>query len=111
MRTILSLLFFAAAAGSPFAGRWDLTVTPANGQGSWPQWMELVDSGGGPTVRVQPRAGSVFPVKGVTAAGSHLTLGVQDNVTWELDVLSGRISGSQKGNAPAQIAGVRAPAL
>lgn len=110
MRTLLAFLFFAAAAGNPFAGRWDLTVTGANGQ-TWPQWMELVDNSGALQVRVQPRSGSVVPVKDVKAEGSHLTLGVQRNVTWDLDVSGDRITGTQKGTAAAQIAGVRAPAL
>lgn len=110
MKTILALLFFASAAGNPFAGRWDLTLTPTDGSGSWPQWMELVDTGGAPRVRVQPRAGSVYPVKDVKTEGSHLTL-VNVNLTWQLDVSGDRITGTQKGNPPAQIAGVRAPSL
>jgi hypothetical protein len=111
MKTILAFLLFAGAAGNPFAGRWDLTLTPANGQTSWPQWMELVDNGGTPEVRVQPRGGGVFPVKDVKTEGSHLTLGISKTVTWELDVAGDRITGTQKGTAAAQIAGVRAPVL
>lgn len=110
MKLILALLFFASAAGNPFAGRWDLTLTPINTGGSWPQWMELVDTAGAPQVRVQPRAGSVYPVKDVKAEGSHLTL-VNGNLTWDLDVSGDRITGMQKGTPTAQIAGVRAPAL
>jgi hypothetical protein len=108
MKSILAFLFFAAAAGSPFTGRWDLTLTPSNGQGSWPQWLEVADSG----VRVQPRAGSVFPVKDVKADGSHLTLGV-GNAVWQLDAAGDRITGTQKrgDTVEAKIAGVRAPAL
>src|SRR5579872_3819867 len=114
MKPILAFLFFAAAAGNPFAGRWDLTLTPSNGQGSWPQWMDLVESGGTPQVRVQPRAGGVFPVKdAVKTEGSHLTMTISRGVTWDLDVAGDRITGTQKrGDAVnAQIAGVRAPAL
>ncbi len=112
MKSILALLFFASAAGNPFAGRWDLTLTSqAANQATWPQWMELVDHGGTPEVRVQPRGGGVFTVKDVKTEGSHLTLGVSRNVTWELDVSGDRITGTQKGTAAAQIAGVRAPVL
>jgi 3-keto-disaccharide hydrolase len=112
MRSILALLFFASAAGNPFAGRWDLTLTSQGAnQATWPQWMELVDNGGTPQVRVQPRGGGVFVVKDVKTEGSHLTLGVSRNVTWELDVSGDRITGTQKGTAAAQIAGVRAPVL
>jgi hypothetical protein len=110
MKTFLAFLFFAAAAGNPFAGRWDLTLTPSTGA-SWPQWMELIDNGGSPQVRVQPRGGGVFPVKDVTTKGSHLTLGVSKTVTWELDVSGDRITGTQKGGTEVQISGVRAPAL
>jgi hypothetical protein len=114
MKFVLALLFLASAAGNPFAGRWDLTLTPqAAGQSSWPQWMELVDSGSGPQVRVQPRGGGVFPVKDVKTEGSHLTLGLPGGVKWELDIAGDRITGTQKrGDAVnAQVAGVRAPAL
>ena len=108
MKPILAFLFFAAAAGSPFAGRWDLTVTPSTGQGSWPQWLEVTDGG----IRVQPRSGSVFPVKDVKADGSHLTLGIGKGI-WQLDAAGDRIHGTQKqgDTVEAQIAGVRAPEL
>ena len=114
MKPILAFLFFASAAGSPFAGRWDLTLTPEpSGQNPWPQWMELVDSGGSPQVKVQPRAGSVHPVAGVKAAGSHLTLDMGGGTTWDVDVAGEKISGTQKKNGAleAKVEGVRAPAL
>jgi len=114
MKQILALLFFASAAGNPFTGRWDFTVTPqAAGQSAWPQWMELVDSGASPQVRVQPRGGSVHPVGDVKGEGSHLTLGMGSGTTWELDVAGDRITGMQKrgGAVTAKVEGVRAPAL
>ncbi len=42
---------------SPFAGRWDITVTTPNGM--YPNWMELVETSEKPEARFQPRAGSV----------------------------------------------------
>ena len=114
MKQILALLFFASAAGSPFAGRWDFTVTPeAAGQTPWPQWMELTDGNGGPQVKVQPRSGSVHPAPVVKADGSHMTLDMGGGTTWELDAAGDKISGAQKkgGAVQAKVEGVRAPAL
>jgi len=96
----------------PFAGRWDITVTPPDNQ-PYPDWMELVDKGGKLEVRVQPRAGSVHPVLNAKMDGKHLTLGVSRGTTWELEVTGGQLTGVQKaGDAvTGRIAGVRAPEL
>uniref|UniRef100_Q01TF3 3-keto-alpha-glucoside-1,2-lyase/3-keto-2-hydroxy-glucal hydratase domain-containing protein n=1 Tax=Solibacter usitatus (strain Ellin6076) TaxID=234267 RepID=Q01TF3_SOLUE len=115
-------------AGTPFAGRWDITVTPqASADGApknpaqlqpYPDWLEVVEQSGKFDVRVQPRAGSVHPVNEVKLAGSKLLLVISPAakgpaVTWELEVKNNRLTGVQKrGEAvAAQIAGVRAPAL
>jgi hypothetical protein len=137
MKRICALALFAAvllippqlrSQTNPFAGRWDITVTPQDSQ-PYPDWMELVDKGGKFDVRVQPRAGSVHPVQNVKMDGTHLTLGVSRGITWELDVTGAafapstgssististyQLTGVQKtGNAvTAHIAGVRAPEL
>lgn len=101
---------------NPFAGRWDITITTANG--SYPDWMELIEKNGKPEVRVQPRGGSVHPVAGVKEEGSRLILIVsaanakRPEVTWELNVNGDQLSGTQKsGTSVAQIKGVRAPEL
>ena len=103
-------------SASPFAGRWDITITTPNG--SYPDWMECVEKDAKPEVRVQPRGGSVHPVSEVRNEGSHLLLTVSPAsarspiVTWDLTVNGDRLTGVQKrGDATAQIAGVRAPEL
>ena len=125
MKPILfSLLAFSvllipapAQKGTPFAGRWDLTVTPQTGN-PFPDWMELVDRGGKYDVRLQPRSGTVHPVEDVKVESGKLMLGIAPSgknpaVTWELQVSGDKVSGVQKSGdkVTAQIAGVRAPVL
>ena len=81
MKRLFNLLLLGAALlvpafcqnnAKPFAGRWDMTITtPA---ATYPGWMELVEQGGTPQVRVQPRAGGVHPVAGVKMEGAKLIL-------------------------------------
>ncbi len=104
------------AAPSPFAGRWDITVTTP--RESYPGWMELVERGGKPEVRIQPRTGSVHPAAGVELDGAHLVLTVSaadtkaPALTWTLDVKGDKLTGvQQSGYAVSQLAGVRAPEL
>jgi len=102
---------------SPFAGRWDLVVTA--GDQTYPDWMELAEKDGAWQARVQPRTGSVHPVKVVKLEGNHLTLLIsaankkRGDTTWELIAAGGKISGVEKHGEEnaAQLAGVRAPAL
>lgn len=80
--------------------------------------MELVEKGGKPEVRIQPRVGSVHRVADVKLNGAHLDLTVSPAdpkgpaTTWALDVKGDRLTGVQKhGDAVSQMAGVRAPDL
>jgi hypothetical protein len=81
--------------------------------------MELIEKDGAPQVRVQPRTGSVHPVKVLALDGNRLTLQLsaantkRPETTWELAAAGGKISGSEKHGetATAQLAGVRAPEL
>jgi len=110
-------ILLSQKGGSPFAGRWDITVTTPTG--AYPDWMEFVVKDGSPDVRVQPRGGSVHPVTVVKSDGSRLSLLVskantkRPDVTWELTVNGDQLTGTEKhGDAvAAQLAGVRAPAL
>ena len=43
-------------AASPFAGGWDLTITPNSGR-TYPDWMELSEAGGKPRCESSPRSG------------------------------------------------------
>jgi hypothetical protein len=112
----------------PFAGRWDMTVT--RGSLVFPSWMEVVDKGGQPEVRVQQRTGNVAPVAGARIDGGKLmvtvsaaaparpaegkrpAMGPRPEMIWELTESGGKLSGTQKQGAnELQLAGVRAPAL
>jgi hypothetical protein len=125
VKQLLGLLALAAAllapalaekAPSPFAGRWDITVTTP--RESYPGWMELVERDGKPEVRIQPRTGSVHPAADVVLNGAHLTLTVSPAnargpaLTWALDVKGDQFTGvQQNGYAVSRLTGVRAPEL
>lgn len=105
-------------SSDPFAGRWDLTITAGNT--SYPSWMELVDEGGSPAVRIVGRAGSARSVQDVKAEGSHLSFtstesfgGKQVKVTWELSAQGNKLTGKQHraDGIDYELAGLRAPAL
>jgi len=125
MKQLYGLLVLAAAfaapallkaAPSPFAGRWDITISSA--RDSYPGWMEVVEKGGNTEVRIQPRVGSVHPVSDVKVNGAHMTLTLSPAdvkgpaTTWTLDLKGDKLSGvQQRGTAVNQLAGVRAPDL
>src|SRR5450432_2760534 len=133
MKRLNLLAIFAAAlvwpalAKNPFAGRWDIVITPqANGQNPpknpqslspYPDWMELVEKDGGATVRIQARSGGAREIKDFKLEGAHLSLNMAapnakgPGSTWELDVKGDKLTGSQKRGETvlAKLAGVRAP--
>ncbi|MGD0579596.1 MAG: DUF1080 domain-containing protein [Bryobacteraceae bacterium] len=102
---------------SPFAGRWDVTITTPTA--TYPGWLEVVDKDGALQARVQPRAGGVHPVAGVKMEGAKLILTLEagseghPGARWELSAAGDRLSGELKrGDRTAgQVAGVRAPAM
>jgi hypothetical protein len=102
---------------SAFAGRWDLTVNAGNT--SYPSWMELVDEGGQPAVRIVGRSGSARSVEDGKIAGSHLSFtstesfGKPIKVTWDLHVQGDKLTGKQHraDGIDYDLTGVRAPAL
>src|SRR3990170_1438122 len=107
-----------AQDAKPFLGRWDMTVTPAQGT-SYPQWMELVEKDGKIEGRVQPRGGGWRPIRGATVEAGKIIIalagaGQGPAVTWELtSPAKDKITGIEKRgdtNGPA-LAGVRAPKL
>ena len=108
-----------AAAGNPFLGRWDLTIT-SNGE-TYPDWMEVTEENGGPKVRVQLRTGNVHPIE-AKMDGSRLLVTVPPpndapesgpTDSWELTVKGDKIIGTQKhGSAEdGKVVGHRAPPL
>jgi hypothetical protein len=109
------------AQKSPFAGRWDLTLTPQTGK-PYPQWMEVTEKDGALGARVQPRGGAwkELPAAAIKTEGGHLILNVQPasqrgpEVTWNFtsagaDKLTGVETQGDK--AGPSIAAARAPEL
>jgi hypothetical protein len=115
---LAAALVWPLIAKNPFAGRWDITITPQAAT-PYPDWMELVEKDGGATVRIQPRSGGAREIKDFKLVGSHLSLNMAapnatgPASTWELDVKGDTLTGAQKrgDTAIAQLAGVRAPML
>ncbi len=121
---ILPLIGFAALlsalpqnGAAPFEGRWDISVSTSNG--SYPGWLEVVERDGQLQVRVQPRAGSVRPVKDARIEGSRLIVPLTSAsakgpaMDWVLAAAGARLTGELKrgGEVIGQVAGVRAPEL
>ena len=103
---------------SKIAGRWDLTITAGNT--TYPSWMEFVDEGGSPAVRIVGRTGSARPVEEVKAEGSRLSFSTTESfggkpvkVTWEMTAQVDKLTGKQHraDGVDYELAGVRAPAL
>jgi hypothetical protein len=109
--TLASLgLASCLAAGSPFAGRWDLTMVASDG--TYPSWMEFAEEGPAGVVRLVGRTGSVHSASDVKVQGSHLTFKSPDG-TWDITVSGHKLSGvrhAAKGG-DVQLSGVPAPAL
>src|SRR5450759_117019 len=102
---IVSAALLAQAQGqkaerSPFAGRWDLTITTP--KDTYPSWMEFQEKGGVPAVRIVGRVASAHPAKDIKVEGSHLTFVTSEwfdgekNVTWEFTAGNGKLTGVQK---------------
>jgi len=128
--TVAATLVWPALAKNPFAGRWDMVVTPqANAQNPtknpqaltpYPDWLEVVEKQGGAAIRFQPRSGGAREIKDFKLEGTHLSLnmsvpnGKGPSSTWELDMKGDKLTGAQKrsdGVVMAELAGVRAPKL
>ena len=132
---IVSILAVAAVlpalsqvGGSPFAGRWDLTVTAPDAK--YPSWMEVTEKDGNLEARTQPREGSVrssaakldgarliVTVSPATperpASDTRPAIPARPALTWEMTAKGGTLTGVQKYGdvVQGQIAGARAPAL
>src|ERR1051326_2011753 len=82
---------FCQKSGTPFAGRWDITVTA--GSAVYPDWMQVVQKDSGPDVRIQPRGGSVRPAKEARIEGSHLIVMLNPGTTWDVTVDGDKLKG------------------
>jgi hypothetical protein len=105
----------AVAQKNPFLGRWDLTMTTSTD--SYPDWMELSESGGKLDALIQPRSGGARHATEARLDGSRLIVtpggGRGPAMVWELEAQGDKLTGSIKrgDTSAARIAGVRAPAL
>src|ERR1019366_9627439 len=68
---LAALATSASAQKSPYAGRWDLTVTPQTGS-PFPQWMEITEKDGKLEGRFQPRGGAWGPPGAPQGGRGHL---------------------------------------
>lgn len=107
----------AAAATSPFAGRWGFDITMPNG-GRRAAWLGISEKAGGLDVWYQPPGGNVYQVTDFQVNGSHLKLVVakasadRPATVWELDAKGGSLSGVQRrGDATIQLTAIAEPAL
>lgn len=107
----------SAQDAKSFLGRWDMTVTPANGS-PYPQWMELVDKNGKIEGRVQPRGGAWRPILGANFESGKMVVAVSAGkgpaVNWELTASGAdKITGIEKrgDTTGPSLVGVRAPKL
>src|SRR5579883_2721354 len=99
---------------SPFAGRWDLTVTTP--KESYPSWLEVTDAG---EVHVVGRVASAHGVQNLKQDGSHMSFtskewfGKNIDVSWEFTAAGKSLQGTQKraDGVQGKIAGVPQPAL
>jgi len=112
---ILATALASTVAGQdvkPYLGRWDMTVTPADGK-SYPQWMELTDNGGKIEGRLQPRGGAWHPIADAHVESGKLIVAVGEMTKWELTSSSGKLTGIEKhgGAEGPTLTGAKAPSL
>ena len=115
---LFALAVSASAQKSPYAGRWDLTITPQTGN-PFPQWMELTEKDGKLEGRFQPRGGAWRPLVAAKVDNGHLILTLAEATTrgpattWDFTGAGDKLTGIEKrgDTAGPSIAGVRAPEL
>src|ERR1017187_9713767 len=115
---LVALAASASAQKSPYAGRWDLTVTPQTGN-PFPQWMELTEKDGKLEGRFQPRGGAWRPLAAAKVDDGHLILTLAAATangaatTWDFTAAGDTLTGVRERGETAgtRIAGVRAPEL
>lgn len=108
----------AAQDVKEFLGRWDMTVTPVTGK-SYPQWMELSESGGKIEGKVQPKGGAWHPILGAHLDSGKLIVDLGParpgtEIRWELtSSRPGKLAGIEKHGSEAgpTLVGVKAPSL
>ena len=108
--TFVCALLLAQTKGNPFVGRWDFNITTASGTRA--TWLGITEKNGKLEVWFQPTGGNDYEVKDFKVDGSHLSLKLSPEMTWELDASSGKLTGVQKrGGSTIALTGLPAPEL
>ncbi|HXA48647.1 MAG TPA: DUF1080 domain-containing protein [Candidatus Acidoferrum sp.] len=121
MKILAASLFLVVSAfaqdAKPYLGRWDITLTPAQGA-PYAGWIELTQKDGKLEGRYQPRGGQWQPLAGAMVENGHLvaTLSAAGNgpaTLWDFTGSGNSLSGVQKRGATEgpKLAAVRAPEL
>ena len=76
---------------NPFLGRWDFNLGPNRAS-----WLGITEKNGGLDIWFQPTGGNVYQVKEYKLAGSHLTLNLGGNFSWDLQAAGDKLTGQQK---------------
>src|ERR1039457_837357 len=98
---LAALATSASAQKSPYAGRWDLTVTPQTGS-AFPQWMEITEKDGKLEGRFQPRGGAWRPLAAAKVDSGHLILTLAEatprgpGTTWDFTAAGDKLTGGEK---------------
>src|SRR5450759_5670759 len=98
---LAALAVSASAQKSPYAGRWDLTVTPQTGN-PFPQWMEITEKDGKLEGRFQPRGGAWRPLADAKADNGHLILTLAAGTAggpatiWDFTLAGDKLTGVEK---------------
>lgn len=96
--------------GKPFLGRWDFNITTPGGTRA--VWLGVTEKDGKLDVWYQPTGGNVYEVKTYKVNGSHLTLTLAPNLTWEVEASGDKLNVVQKrGDKTVELTGVRSPEL
>jgi Domain of Unknown Function (DUF1080) len=107
---VCALLLQAQTKGNPFVGRWDFNITTASGTRA--NWLGITEKNGKLEVWFQPTGGNDYEVKDFKVDGSHLSLKLSPEMTWELDAGGGKLTGVQKrGGSTIALTGLPAPEL
>jgi hypothetical protein len=118
LRIALALLSGVSLfAASPFAGRWNFTLTSPNGA-TRASWLSITENNGGLQVWYQPTGGNVYQLEDVKVDGAKLILtlgrpgGKTPRPTLELERDGNTLKGiSRQGDSQQSIVGVPAPTL
>jgi hypothetical protein len=104
-------LAVAQSSGSPFQGRWGFNLTSPKGEHQ-AAWLGVAEKNGTLEIWQQPTGGNVRQIKEFKVDGKHLSVTLAPAVTWELDAVGDKLTGTQKSAAGSvPLSGFREPEL